>query len=160
MPPPAVVHWHLVDAPLEAGGDDDEVSEGDPESSSSSSLEAGGDDDEVAEADADLYFWRPEEVSEDDLHFSPVDRPPTPDDDPPPEDDPPPPAAPEPPPAKCDASAVAEPVPPHTLPLDATPVGSAPQSDLQPLDATQVALLEAPAGGPIRPMQAAAPLPS
>ena len=54
VPPPAVVHWHPVDAPLEAGGDDDEVSEGDPESSSSSSLEAGGDDDEVAEADADL----------------------------------------------------------------------------------------------------------
>ena len=58
-----------------------------------------------------------------------------------------------------DASAVAEPVSPHTLPLGATPVGSAPESDLPPLDATQISLLEAPAGAPLRPMQAAAPHP-
>ena len=46
----------------------------------------------------------------------------------------------------------------HTLPLGATPVGSAPESDLPPLDATQMSLLEAPAGAPLRPMQAAAPI--
>ena len=131
VPPPAVVDGHLVGAPSEAGGDDDDTSEGDPESSSSSSSE--GDP-------------------------PPEDDPP-PVDDPPPEDGPPPPAAPGPPPSKCDASTITEPVPPHTLPLGTTPVGSAPQSDLPPLDATQAALPEAPAGSPLRPMQAAAPLP-
>ena len=40
----------------------------------------------------------------------------------------------------------------------ATPVGSAPESDLPPLDATHISLLEAPAGAPLRPMQAAAPI--
>jgi len=40
-------------------------------------------------------------------------------------------------------------VPPHTLPLDATPVASTPQSDLPPLDATHIALPEAPAGAPL-----------
>ena len=81
-----------------------------------------------------------------------------PEGDPPPEDAPPPPAAPAETPWTHDASAVAEPVSPHTLPLGATPVGSAPESDLPPLDATQISLLEAPAGAPLRPMQAAAPI--
>ena len=58
-----------------------------------------------------------------------------------------------------DASAVAEPMSPHNSLLGASPVGSAPESDLPPLDATQMSLLEAPAGAPLRPMQAAAPLP-
>ena len=71
---------------------------------------------------------------------------------------PPPHAAPALPPSKCDASTITEPVPPHTLPLGATPVGSAPESDLPPLDATRISLLEAPAGAPLRPMQAAAPI--
>ena len=81
--------------------------------------------------------------------------------DPPPELDlgPPPPAAPVPPPSKCDVSTLTEPVLPHTLPPDATPVASTPQSDLPPLDATQIALPEAPASAPLRPIQAAAPLP-
>ena len=38
------------------------------------------------------------------------------------------------------------------------PVAWTPQSDLLPLDATQIALPEAPAGAPLRPMQAAAPI--
>ena len=74
------------------------------------------------------------------------------------EDAPPPPAAPAETPWTHDASAVAEPVSPHALPLGATPVGSAPESDLPPLDATHISLLEAPAGAPLRPMQAAAPI--
>ena len=126
------------------------------------------DDDVVAGSDGGMLFYHPDEEPEDDLHFVPVDRPPTPpaekiapppEDHPPPEDGPPPPAAPEEVPAsKCDASAVAEPVPPHTLPLDATPVASTPQSDLPPLDAPAGAL-DAPAGAPLKTMQAAAPLP-
>ena len=133
VPPPAVVDGHLVGAPSEAGGDDDETSEGDQESSSSSSSSEGD---------------------------PPLEGDPQPVDDPSPEDGPPPPAAPGPPPSKCDASTITEPVPPHTLPFDTTPVGSAPQSDLPPLDATQAALHAAPAGSPLLPMQAAAPFPS
>ena len=108
---------------------------------------------------AEFYFSLvPEGVPQDDPDFSLVpEGDPPPEDGPPQEDGSPPPAAPAETPWTQDASAVAEPVSPHTLPLDATPVGSKTPSDLPPLGATQVVLLGAPAGAPLRPTQAAAP---
>ena len=69
-----------------------------------------------------------------------------------PEGDPPPVAAPASPPSKRDASTITEPVSPHNSPLDATPIGSPPLAE--------VALPEAPSGAPLKPLRAAAPLPS
>ena len=128
-------------APLGAEGGDDDVAEGDPESSSSSSssrgseevhsydIAGGDDDDEIAEGAAWIQRGYEEvhsyHIAEFDLSRVPEC---VPESDPPPALDPgpPPPAAPAPPPSKCDETTLTEPVPPHTLPLDAT------QSDRHP----------------------------
>ena len=163
MPPPAVVHSHPVEAPLGPGEDADGVAEAgtlfcvsppeetphDTALADAAWIQAGIEEDISCHIAAFESAHVPQGVSAD---YHP------PEGDPPLEDAPPFPAAPAEPPWPHDASAVAEPVSPHTLPLGATPVGSAPESDLPPLDATQISLLEAPAGAPLRPMQAAAPI--
>ena len=118
-----------------AGGDDDDDSEKGPESSSSSSSSDDDDDEDAACIQRGIDEVLSCHIAEFDLSGVPegVSK-----SDPPPELDlgPPPPAAPAVQPSKCDASTLTEPVLPHTLQLDATPVASTPQSDLPPLDAS------------------------